>query len=173
MNHSLTTRARFALVAAALLLAAALPGPFFASTDLDARVADLVELLEEKRVAHHVPGMSIVVVHEGRVVLARGFGVTNLETDDPVTDETLFMIGSSTKAFTATLVAMMVDAGKIRWDEPIATYLPYFDPKVDSEDPNARVTVRDALSHRSRFLRMSMLLTAQGMPPKEFLGMGQ
>ena len=169
MSHNPTTQARLALVAAVLLLAAALPGSSFASAALDARIVDLVERLEEKRETHHVPGMSIVVVHDGRVVLARGFGVTNLDTDDPVTDETLFMIGSSTKAFTATLVAMMVDAGKMRWDEPIATYLPYFDPKVDSEDPDARVTVRDALSHRSGFSRMSMLLTAQGMPPREVL----
>ena len=110
MNHSLTTRARSALVAAALLLAAALPGPFFASTDLDARVADLVELLEEKRAAHHVPGMSIVVVHEGRGVLARGFGVTNLETDDPVTDEPL--VRSRSARMSGSLPNFLV---QIRW----------------------------------------------------------
>lgn len=169
MSHNPTARVHFALVATVLLLNALLSEPSFANTGLDTRVADLVERLEEKREEYHIPGMSIVVVHDGSVVLSRGFGVTNLDTNDPVTDETLFMIGSSTKAFTATLVAMMVDAGKIRWDEPIATYLPYFDPKVDSEDPDARITVRDALSHRSGFSRMSMLLTAQGMPPREVL----
>jgi CubicO group peptidase (beta-lactamase class C family) len=152
-----------------LLLAAVLSQPSFASADLDSRIADLIVRLEEKREAHHVPGMSIVVVHDGRVILARGFGVTNLETGDPVTDDTLFMIGSTTKAFTSTLVAMMVDAGKMGWDEPIATYLPYFDPQVDGKEPQARVTVRDALSHRSGFSRMSVFLTAQGVSPKEVL----
>jgi len=169
MSRNPATRARVSLALAVLLLAAALPGSSFASTGLDARIAGLVDRLEEKREAHHVPGMSIVVVQDGRVVLARGFGVTNLETGDPVTDETLFMIGSTTKAFTATLVAMMVDAGKMSWNEPIATYLPYFDPKVDSDDPDARVTLRDALSHRTGFSRMGVLLTAQGVAPEEVL----
>ena len=136
---------------------------------LDERVASLVERLEEKREAHHVPGMAVVVVKDGDVILSRGFGATDLENRDPVTAETLFMIGSTTKAFTSTLVGMMVDAGKMDWDEPIATYLPYFDPKVDSEDGKSRVTVRDALSHRSGFSRMSGLLTAQDMPPRDVL----
>lgn len=170
MSHHTTARIRLVpLALAALLLVVPLAGPLFAGTDSDARLAGLVERLEEKRETHHVPGMAIVVVLDGRVVLARGFGITDLETGDPVTEETLFMIGSTTKAFTSALAAMMVDAGKIGWDEPIATYLPYFDPQVDSEDPDARVTIRDALSHRSGFSRMGVFLTAQGVPPKEVL----
>jgi len=170
MSHFTTKRALLAPFAlAALLLVAPPAGPAFASTDSDARIAGLVELLEAKRESHHIPGMAVVVVQDGRVVLARGFGVTDLESGNLVTDETLFMIGSTTKAFTSALAAMMVDAGKLEWDEPIATYLPYFDPQVDSEEPGARVTVRDALSHRSGFSRMGPLLIAQGVPPREVL----
>jgi len=164
------SRSRLAVAVLFLLLASsALVTPALAGSDLDARVTALEERLEAKRQDHHIPGMSIVVVKDGEVVLARGFGVTDLETEAAVDADTLFMIGSTTKAFTSTLVGMMVDAGKMTWDEPIATYLPYFDPDVDSDEEGARVTVRDALSHRSGFSRMAMLLTAQDMEPREVL----
>ena len=154
-----------------LALLSGMPGSSIAAdtNDLDERLVDLVERMELRRTELHVPGLALVVVKDGAVVLAQGFGVVDLETREPVTAETLFMIGSTTKAFTSTLVSMMVDEGKMNWDAPIATYLPYFDPDVDSDDSEARVTLRDTLSHRSGFSRMGMLLTAQDVEPAEIL----
>lgn len=100
----------------------------------NARLLVLADALETKRKEHHIPGMAIAVVHKDQILFARGFGFANLETMEPVTPETLFAIGSSTKAFTATLIGMLVDEGKMKWDDPVSNYLPYFQLKPESEE---------------------------------------
>ncbi len=129
-----------------------------ADAALRARVPDLTETLEKLRQEHHIPGMAVAVVHRGEVVLARGFGQRDLESGAEVTPETVFAIGSTTKAFTATLVAMMVADGKMSWDDPLSKYLPNLTLKVKagSQQP-AHATLRDALSHRTGFPRMGLL----------------
>jgi len=67
--------------------------------------------------------MALAVVKDDEVILAHGFGVTNVEQETPVTPETIFAIGSSTKAFTSTLVGMLVDEGKMKWDDPVSKHL--------------------------------------------------
>jgi CubicO group peptidase (beta-lactamase class C family) len=97
--------------------------------------------------AWHVPGVAIAIVVNDSVVLAKGYGVRELGKPDPVDAHTLFAIGSNTKLFTATAIGMMVDAGRMAWDEHATTYLPGFqlyDPWVTRE-----ITIRDLLSHRS------------------------
>jgi CubicO group peptidase (beta-lactamase class C family) len=92
-------------------------------------------------------GLAIAVVKDDSVVFAKGYGVREAGKTDPVTARTLFAIGSNTKLFTAVAAGMMVDDGKMKWDAPITTYLPWFqlyDPYVSRE-----ITVRDMLSHRS------------------------
>jgi CubicO group peptidase (beta-lactamase class C family) len=133
---------------------------------LQQRLDRLVTELEQQRQTLHIPGMAIAVVKDDKVVLAHGFGVTNIETKIPVTSKTIFAIGSSTKAFTSTLVGMLVDEGKMRWDDPITDYLPYFKLDIQSEDENAQVTMRDLLCHRTGFPRMG-LLSASGKIPRE------
>ncbi len=94
-----------------------------------------------------VPGLAIAIVHNDSVVLAQGYGVKTLGKPDRVDARTIFAIGSTTKAFTATALAMLVDDGKVRWDDPVTKYLPEFqmyDPYVTRE-----ITVRDLLTHRS------------------------
>lgn len=94
-----------------------------------------------------VPGVAIAVVKNDKVVLARGYGVRKLGDPTPVDEKTLFAIGSSSKAFTAAAIAMLVDEGKLKWDDPATKYLPGFqlyDPYVTRE-----MTVRDLLCHRS------------------------
>ena len=83
------------------------------------RIAALVERLEAARQEHHVPGMAIAVVRDGQVVLARGFGFADVDNEVPVTETTLFAVGSTTKAFTSALAAMLVDRGKMAWDDPV------------------------------------------------------
>jgi CubicO group peptidase (beta-lactamase class C family) len=94
-----------------------------------------------------VPGVAIAVVKNDKVVLARGYGVRKLGDPTPVDEKTLFAIGSSSKAFTAAAIAMLVDEGKLKWDDPVTKYLPGFqlyDPYATRE-----MTVRDLLCHRS------------------------
>jgi len=108
--------------------------------ELDAYVAKAMKTFE-------VPGMAISVVKDGKVVLAKGYGIRKMGDTSPVDSQTLFGIASNTKAFTATALAMLVEEGKIEWDKPVVTYLPWFamwDPWVTRE-----LTVRDLLVHRS------------------------
>jgi CubicO group peptidase (beta-lactamase class C family) len=94
-----------------------------------------------------VPGVAIAVVQDGKVLLAKGYGVRKLGEAASVDEHTLFGIASNTKAFTATALALLVEDGKVRWDAPVVDYLPWFamyDPFVTHE-----LTIRDLLVHRS------------------------
>src|SRR5215510_1220371 len=94
-----------------------------------------------------VPGVGVAIVKNDKVVLAKGYGVRKLGDPTPVDERTIFAIGSSSKAFTAASLAMLVDEGKVKWDDPVTKYLPGFelyDPYASKE-----MTVRDLLCHRS------------------------
>jgi CubicO group peptidase (beta-lactamase class C family) len=94
-----------------------------------------------------VPGLSVAIVKDGRVVLAKGYGVRRMGDPTPVDAQTRFGIASNTKLFTATAIAILVEEGKVDWDAPVSRYLPAFamsDPYVTHE-----LTVRDLLVHRS------------------------
>ncbi|MEP6620246.1 MAG: serine hydrolase [bacterium] len=94
----------------------------------------------------NVPGAAVAIVRNDSVIYAKGFGVV-ARGQSPVNARTLFEIGSSTKAFTATLVAMGVTDGKLRYDDLISKYLPDF--KLYDPVASAQVTLRDGLVHRS------------------------
>lgn len=125
-----------ALLALALpVLAAAAP-----PADFDARVEAVLK-------ASETPGATIAIVENGEVTLARGYGVRKLGSSTAVGADTLFQIGSTTKAFTAAALAILVDDGTIGWDDRVIDHLPGFrmyDPWVTRE-----ITVRDLLAHRS------------------------
>ena len=142
------------------------PTPTPTAGSLEQRLERLVEQLEQQRQTLHIPGMAIAVVKDDEVILTHGFGVTEIEKETPVTPETLFAIGSSTKSFTATIIGMLVDEGKMNWDDPVTDYLPYFTLDIDSEDEDAKVTIRDLLCHRTGFTRMGLLF-ASGTVPRE------
>jgi len=92
-------------------------------------------------------GLAISVVKDGRVVFAKGYGVRELGKPDPVDTATLFAIGSTTKAMTAAAIGMLVDEGKIRWDDPVTTHIPGF--QLRDAYLTREVTVRDLLTHRA------------------------
>jgi CubicO group peptidase (beta-lactamase class C family) len=71
-------------------------------------------------------GLAIAVVKDGRVVFEKGYGVRELGKPDLVDTTTLFAIGSTTKAMTSAAIGMLVDEGKVRWDDPVTNYLPGF-----------------------------------------------
>ncbi len=94
-----------------------------------------------------VPGIAVAVVKDGKVVHAKGYGVRSLKNNFPVNENTLFGIASNSKAFTSAALAMLVDEGKLKWDDKVRDYIPEFkmyDPYVTDA-----FTVRDLLTHRS------------------------
>ncbi|MEO5967347.1 MAG: serine hydrolase [Ferruginibacter sp.] len=94
-----------------------------------------------------VPGIAVAVIKDGKVIHSKGYGVRSLLNNKPVDANTLFGIASNSKAFTATALAMMVDEGKLKWDDKVTDYIPEFklyDPFVTNS-----FTIRDLLSHRS------------------------
>ncbi|HEX9793156.1 MAG TPA: serine hydrolase domain-containing protein [Planctomycetota bacterium] len=135
---------------------------------LEARLERLVETLEAKRVEHHIPGMALVVVQGDRAVLARGFGVVDLESETPVTAQTPLPIGSASKAFTVAAIGMLVDEGRMELDAPITDYLPYFELPIDAE-VGTEVSLRDLLCHRTGFTRMQILAAANYLDPGTIL----
>lgn len=95
----------------------------------------------------NVPGLAIGIVKDGETIYAKGFGKRDLEDNLPVTPDTLFAIGSCTKAFTAFAVGTLVDEAKLDWDKPVVDYLPHF--KLHDEYATEHITPRDLLTHRS------------------------
>ena len=114
--------------------------PAAAPADLDAYVTRVMKTFE-------VPGISLAVVTNGQVVVAKGYGVRKLGDATAVDSKTNFGIASNTKVMTATALGILVDEGKLRWDAPVIDYLPWFqmyDPFVTRE-----LTILDLLVHRS------------------------
>jgi len=114
----------------------------------------------------HLPGFALAIVADDHPIFARGFGLADVEQHRPVTPETLFAIGSTTKAFTSTLVAMLVDEQKLAFDDPITKTLPWFTLQIAGGEP---VTFRDLMSHRTGFARMDMLWYGSGVDADEIL----
>ncbi len=101
------------------------------------------------------PGLAIAIVKDDKLVFAKGYGVRKLGESVPVTEKTIFACASTTKAMAAACVGMLVDEGKIKWDDPVTKHLPWFqlyDPYVTRE-----LTVRDLLCHRSGLARGDLL----------------
>jgi CubicO group peptidase (beta-lactamase class C family) len=128
----------FASAAVAQTAAAPVARPVL--TELDAFVGRVMKTFE-------VPGISLAIVKDGKVVITKGYGVRRLGQPAEVDEHTLFGIASNTKVFTAAALGLLVEEGKIGWDEPVIEYLPWFqmwDPFVTRE-----LTIRDLLVHRS------------------------
>ncbi|RZK46171.1 MAG: class A beta-lactamase-related serine hydrolase [Hymenobacter sp.] len=94
-----------------------------------------------------VPGAAITIVQHGRVVLAKGYGVRVAGTRPAVDANTLFAIASNSKAFTAAALGILVDEGKLGWDDKVIDYLPEF--RLYDAYATADCTIRDLLTHRS------------------------
>ena len=112
-----------------------------------------------------VPGLAVAVVKNGEVVLLEGYGVRDTASQAPVTPDTLFAIGSSTKAFTATSLALLVDEGKLAWDTPIRAALPSF--KLKDPMASERMTPRDLVTHRSGLPRHDLVWYAAPLSRKD------
>lgn len=137
------SRRRTVAVLAAVILALAAP-----ATAQETDLAAAFDAYVRQAVADwEVPGLAVSVVHGGEVVLSRGYGVREIGGSGAVDSQTLFAIGSTTKAMTAAAIGMLVDEGKLSWDSKVEDLLPGFrlaDPWVSRE-----LTVRDLLTHRA------------------------
>ncbi len=102
-----------------------------------------------------VPGMAIAIVKNKEVIYAKGFGQRDVEKQLPVTADTLFAIGSSSKAFTTFVLGTLVDEGKIEWDKPVRNYIPGF--KLYDPSMTERLSVRDLVTHRSGLPRHDLV----------------
>lgn len=116
---------------------------------------DLTKLdsyFEKSRKEWNLPGLSVAIVRNDTVILSKGYGIKSIDKseNDPsnkVDDHTLFAIASLSKAFTTASLGKLVETGKIKWNDKVTNYLPYFqmyDPYVTRE-----MTIRDLVSHRS------------------------
>jgi CubicO group peptidase (beta-lactamase class C family) len=126
--------------AIALLL---LTGVLTQAREGDPTSAQVDIVVEAQRKAQKIPGVSLAVCRDGKIVKASGYGVANVEWDIPVTPETIFQTGSVGKQFTATAVMMLVEEGKLGLDDKIAKFIP--EAPVTWND----VTVRSLLTHTS------------------------
>jgi CubicO group peptidase (beta-lactamase class C family) len=96
-----------------------------------------------------VPGVAVCVIKDGKVVVMKGYGIKELGMNDKVNDNTLFMIGGNTKAFTATALAILQTANRLSLDDKVTKYLPEF--KLENKEAGAQATIRDLLCHRIGF----------------------
>ena len=122
------------------------PGPEVgAPSPFDAAAVDRLAAAALERWG--VPGLAIAIVDHDRAVVVKGYGVKTVGGTDPVGPDTRFQIGSTTKAFTTTLMAMLVGEGKMRWDDPVRAHLDHFHLSDGCAD--SLVTLRDLVSHRT------------------------
>eukprot|EP01133_Synstelium_polycarpum_P007821 gene7821-9178_t len=123
--------------AAPAVSVAAVPAPAF---DLDRDVDSALKIFD-------VPGIAIAIVKDGKVITAKGFGVRKLGEPAPVDAKTLFEVASNSKGFTAAALGMLVDEGKLAWDDPVTKHLPGF--QMHDSYVTGAMTIRDLLTHRS------------------------
>jgi CubicO group peptidase (beta-lactamase class C family) len=113
----------------------------------------------------HVPGLAVAIVKDGNVVYAKGFGSRDLNKGLKVTTDTLFAIGSCSKAFTATAMGILVDEKKLDWDKPLRDYLPDF--KLSDSYATEHIRPRDLVTHQSGLPRHDMMWYGSPLSRKE------
>ncbi|MFT3761923.1 MAG: serine hydrolase [Pseudoxanthomonas sp.] len=128
---------------AGLLVAFVFTAPAFAQ----APAADFDAYVDNVRKTFDVPGIAVAVVRDGEVVLAKGYGMRDLEANAPVGSGTLFAIASNTKAFTAASLSILADEGKLKMDDRVIDHLPWF--RMSDAYVTREMRIRDLLAHRS------------------------
>jgi len=104
-------------------------------------------LTERAMKAFDVPGIAVAVIKDGKVIHSKGYGVRSLNTKEKVDENTLFGIASNTKAFKAAALGILIDEGKLKWDDKVRDYIPEF--KLYNPYVTEEFTIRDLLTHRS------------------------
>ena len=115
------------------------------ATPITSRQIDSVTELVLK--TFNVPGIAVAVVKDGKLIHAKGYGIANLKTGQKVNEHTQFGVASNSKAFTTAALGMLVDEGKLKWDDKVTDYIPDF--KMYNPYVTEDFTIRDLLTHRS------------------------
>ncbi|TDE54377.1 serine hydrolase [Flavobacterium sp. GT3P67] len=105
------------------------------------------ELVDRTLKTFNVPGIAVAIVKDGKVIHSKGYGVKSILTNEKVDANTLFGIASNSKAFTSAALAILVDEGKVKWDDKVIKHLPNF--KMYNDYVTNEFTIRDLLTHRS------------------------
>jgi CubicO group peptidase (beta-lactamase class C family) len=137
------------------------------ATEAADRFAELDSYVYAAMTKWDVPGLAIAVVKEGELVLVREYGECEVGTGRKVNTETVFPIASCSKSLTSAALGLLVDEGKLRWDDPVASHLPDF----ELSDPylTEHVTVRDLLCHRTGLRRADLLQDGTGFDDEEVM----
>lgn len=150
----------------ATLIAISLSGSHFAiasetsqeiaaiQTPMD-RLEGLDAMVNKALGVFRVPGVAVGVIIDGKIVVAKGYGLRDQNNALPVTENTLFAIGSCTKAFTTHVLGQLADEGKISCDDPVIKYLPEF--RLKDEYATYHITIRDLVTHQSGLPRHDLL----------------
>ena len=143
-----------------LLFAASAFAQTINPTAVDAIVQDAMK-------AWNVPGASVAIIRGNEVLYVKGYGVKDIKTQQPVTPDTIFAIGSTSKAFTTTAMAMLADEGKMNWDDPVRKHIPWF--RLSDPAANENVTMRDIVCHRTGLSRNDLLWYASPWNREEII----
>jgi CubicO group peptidase (beta-lactamase class C family) len=134
------------------------PEPRFEATTVEGRLQEQLpkveSLFRERSEKSGPPGLAVGVVYDGRLVWSRGFGVRDLSSGDPVTADTVFRIGSVTKLFTGLALLQLRDAGKLRLDDPVVTYLPEIQGVVYPTTEHPPILIRHMVTHSTGLPRV-------------------
>jgi len=130
-------------------------------------LADFEAYIEQTRESFSVPGVAVAIVQGGEIVYAEGFGVKEIGSDDPATADTVFSIGSTTKAMTSMMAASLVDDGLIEWDTPLVEVMPQF--QLSDEQATQQITLREALAMTTGLPDIGPVLFLSGRPPEDYV----
>jgi len=134
---------------------------------LDQKIKAFDAYVEASRKQWDVPGLALTIVKNGKVIFKKGYGVKELGKSDAVNTETLFSCASTTKAMTAVCMGILVDEGKVKWNDPVSKYLPeyqLYDPYVTRE-----LRVRDLFLHNSGVGNADFVWGIMDIPVNEIL----
>jgi CubicO group peptidase (beta-lactamase class C family) len=135
------------LIVIGIIILFILVSNYVAAQESPSQIEEKVDpVIQQVMKSYDLPGMAIAIVKDDEIVYAKGFGVKNLETKDPITAKSLFHMASVSKPFSATAIMQFVEQGKVKLDDPVVKYLPYF--KINDER-HKEITISQMLSHIS------------------------
>lgn len=137
------------------------------ASDFSKQLQAIEEKVEARRKELGIPGMALAIVKDDQIIYAKGLGYKDFEKQIPVTADTQFAIGSATKAFTALSILMSQDEGKLSLDDSPKKYLSYF--KMKDAETDAKITIRDLLSHSSGLNRTDLAMITGKLSRQELI----
>lgn len=137
----------------------------FAFAQMPPNLNGFDKVVEQVMQEWKVPGIAVAIVKDGKVVYAQGYGYRDVKGQLKVTPDTLFAIGSCSKAFTAAALGLLVDEKKLQWDETVRTHLPEL--RLYDDYATARIRVRDLVSHQSGLPRHDLVWYGSPLPRQE------